>query len=108
MSAQKTITRLRKQLKEQMDYRLKNEVASAERNELLQAALRATELRLEEAGKEVAQHERTIADLEAKLKDAREVAALSAQLAQNNTRLTLTLDNMAKAAAGLVMNTQAA
>ena len=50
----------------------------------------------------IAAHEKTIADLEAKVKDLSQWPAIAHEMARNNTRLTGTLDNMAKAAAGLV------
>lgn len=50
----------------------------------------------------IAAHEKTIADLEAKVKDLSQWPAIAHEMARNNTRLVATVDNMAKAAAGLV------
>jgi len=50
----------------------------------------------------IAAHEKTIADLEAKVKELSQWPAIAHEMARNNTRLTTTVDNMAKAAAGLV------
>jgi hypothetical protein len=55
----------------------------------------------------IAAHEKTIADLEAKVKELVQWPAIAQEMARNNTRLTTTVDNMAKAAAGLVPNTVA-
>ena len=63
---------------------------------------------LSDAQATVAAHEKTIADLEAKVKDLQQWPALAHEMARNNTRLTTTLDNMAKAAAGLVPPSQQA
>lgn len=50
----------------------------------------------------IAAHEKTIAELEAKVAELKQWPAIASEMARNNTRLTTTLDNMAKAAAGLV------